>query len=200
MEVADVKVKGRFATINEAEIKVIMENVDARNTNRVTATAVKLFREYLESKGESEDFEDFQCEKLDDLLSKFCMEARTKDGEMYKKSTMLSYRQGLQRYLERHKEINIIKGEEFKKSTKAFKCIGKELKKQGLAVIDHYLAITDQHLEAIYDYLTKRLEDAQILQYKVIINIFEENTVYVYLQPQSNLRHMQIEFNLSINI
>lgn len=43
MEVADVKVKGRFATINEAEIKVIMENVDARNTNRVTATAVKLY-------------------------------------------------------------------------------------------------------------------------------------------------------------
>uniref|UniRef100_K1PPV9 Uncharacterized protein n=1 Tax=Magallana gigas TaxID=29159 RepID=K1PPV9_MAGGI len=55
MEVADVKVKGRFATINDAEMKVIMENVDAWNTNRVTATAVKLFREYLESKGESGD-------------------------------------------------------------------------------------------------------------------------------------------------
>lgn len=160
MEVADVKVKDRFATINEAERKVIMDNVDARNTNRVTATAVKLFRECPESKGESGDFENFQCEKLDDLLAKFYMEARTKDGEMYKKSTMLSYRQGLQRYLERHKEINIIKGEEFKKSTKAFKYIGKELKQQGPAVIDHYPAITDQHLEAIYDYLIKRLEDA----------------------------------------
>lgn len=141
MEVAHVKVKDRFATNNEAEMKVIMENVDARNTNRVTETTVKLFREYLESKGESGDFEHFQCEKLDDLLAKFYMEARTKDGEMYKKSTMLSYRQGLQRYLERHKEINIVKGEEFKKSTKAFKCIGNELKKQGLAVIDHYPAI-----------------------------------------------------------
>ena len=55
MEVADVKVKGRFAIINDAEMKVIMEHVDARNTNRVTATAVKLFREYLESKGKSGD-------------------------------------------------------------------------------------------------------------------------------------------------
>lgn len=33
MEVADVKVKGRFAKINDAEMKVIMENVYARNTN-----------------------------------------------------------------------------------------------------------------------------------------------------------------------
>lgn len=32
MEVADVKVKGRFAKINDAEMKVIMENVYARNT------------------------------------------------------------------------------------------------------------------------------------------------------------------------
>lgn len=34
---------------------------------------------------------------------------------------------------------------------------------QGLAVLEHYQAITDQHLETIYSYLNKRLEDAQNL-------------------------------------
>lgn len=81
-------------------------------------------------------------------------------------------------------ETNIIKGEEFKKSMNKFKCIGKDLKKQGFTVLEHFPAITDQHMEAIYDYLTKRLKDAQILYYKVtcIKNIFEENNDYMYLK------------------
>lgn len=84
---------------------------------------------------------------------------------------MLTYRQGFTK--ERHKEINIVKGEEFKKSKKTFKCIGNNLKKkrnkkQVLWVIEHYPAIIEQHLETIYYYLTKRLEDANILQSKVI--------------------------------
>jgi hypothetical protein len=177
---ADVTSQGRFAIINDAEMKTILENVDAKNTKRVTTTAVKLFRDYLTFKGESADFENFTCEKLDELLGKFYVEARTKDGDMYKKSTMLSYRQGLQRFLEKHRDIDISKGDEFKKSTKAFKCISKELKKQGLAVINHYPAISDDHLEAIYDYLTPRLEDAQTLQYKVNISLLK-----IYMNTRS---------------
>lgn len=65
-----------------------------------------------------------------------------------------------------------------------FKCIGKDLKKQGFTVLEHFPAITDQRMEAIYYYLTKRLKDAQILYYKVtcIKNIFEENNDYMYLK------------------
>jgi uncharacterized protein YneF (UPF0154 family) len=46
----------------------------------------------------------------------------------------------------------------------------KELKRQGLAAIDHNPPISDEHLKAIYAYLTQNMEDAKILQYKV--NLF----------------------------
>jgi hypothetical protein len=74
-------------------MKTILENIDAKNTKRVTTTSVKLFRDYLAFKGESADFENFTCEKLDEQLGKFYVEASTTDGDMDKKSTMLSYRQ-----------------------------------------------------------------------------------------------------------
>lgn len=35
-------------------MKVIIENIDAMNTNKVTATAVKLFWEYIELKARAE--------------------------------------------------------------------------------------------------------------------------------------------------
>ena len=47
----------------------------------------------------------------------------------------------------------ILKNEEFKKSNQAFKTMTKELKKQGLAVVEHYSAISNEHLDSIYTYL-----------------------------------------------
>ena len=45
------------------------------------------------------DFESFGIEQLDDVLSTFYLEMRNKNGEMYKKTTMQSYRQDIQRHL-----------------------------------------------------------------------------------------------------
>ncbi|XP_062607914.1 uncharacterized protein LOC134269726 [Saccostrea cucullata] len=164
--------KRRFASIDDEGIKNLMENVEAQNTKRVTSTSVKLFREYLLTKGQELDFESFDNEKLDELLSKFYLEMRNRDGEMYKKTTLLSYRQGLQRHLEKTRtDIDILKGTDFKKSARAFKCMTKELKRQGRAAIDHHPPISDEHLEVIYEHLTQNLEDAKMLQYKVFLDI-----------------------------
>lgn len=58
---------------------------------------------------------------------------RNRKGEMYRKGTLIAYRHGLQRYLEKAgKGFDIIKGAEFKLSMKAFKCMTKEMKRQGL--------------------------------------------------------------------
>jgi hypothetical protein len=69
---------------------------------------------------------------------------------MYRKSTLISYRHGLQRHLEKTGEnFDIIKGAEFKLSVKAFKCMAKEMKRQGLGNVENYPAITDEDLEKI---------------------------------------------------
>ena len=82
---------------------------------------------------------------------------------------MQSYRQGIQRHLSKHsdKEIDITKKETFKKSTTAFQCMGKELKRQGFASIDHYPAIEDEDWTKMYSFFASNLDDAQLLQYKV---------------------------------
>ena len=55
--------------------------------------------------------------------------------------------------IQRIQTKTILKNEEFKKSNQAFKAMTKELKKQDLAVVEHYPAISDEHLDSIYTYL-----------------------------------------------
>ena len=164
----------KFASLETEEINAIMDNLDSKNTKRQTITSVRMFRQYLNGKKLSTEFESFDIEQLDDLLSKFYLEMRNKDGEMYKKSTMQSYRQGLQRYLKENRDIDINKEDVFKKSNKSFKCMVKELKRNGLAAVDHHSAIEDEDLERMYHYFCQDLEDAQLLQYKVNTDIFSD--------------------------
>lgn len=159
--------RGRFASLQNDEKDSIINNLDAQNTKRQTHTAVKILREYLTEKNLPLDFETYSDERLDEVLSNFYLEMRNKSGEMYKKSTMQSYRQGIQRHLSQNRDIDILKGEAFKKSIKTFKCVGKELKRVGLAAVDHYPPIADQDLEKMYDLFAQNMDNPQILQYKV---------------------------------
>jgi hypothetical protein len=159
--------QGRFAALNEQEISNLLENVETKNTKRQNNTAVKLFRQYLAEKKLNPEFETYSCDDLDSALSSFYMEMRGHDGQMYKKTTMQAYRQGLQRHIEKTTGTNITDKDNFKKSTQAFKAMTKELKRVGLAAIEHHPPIDDSDLEKMYDYFCQNLEDAQLLQYKV---------------------------------
>ena len=50
---ADVKPKRRFAETTEEQLQTIVENKDAVNTKRSTNQAVKILREYLAEKAQS---------------------------------------------------------------------------------------------------------------------------------------------------
>ena len=111
-------------------------------------------------------FENYSLEQLDQTLSIFYMEMRNKKGDMYKKSTLLSYRQGIQRHIIQTRDIDL-KGDAFKKSNKAFQCMGKELKNLalGLAAVNHYPPIEDTDLAKTL--FASNPADAQLLQYKI---------------------------------
>ena len=118
------------------------------------------------------EFEILSDQRLDDILENFYLEIRNKSGQLYKQSTMNSYRQGLQRHLNQNRDIDILKGDAFKKSIKAFKCIRKDLKRVGLAAIEHYPSIAEEDLQKMYSYFSRNIDDSQVLQYKV-------NVIYV---------------------
>ena len=55
-------------------------------------------------------------QRLDDIFANFYLEIRNKNGQLYKKSKMKSYRQGLQRHLNQNRDIiDNLKGGAFKK-------------------------------------------------------------------------------------
>ena len=91
-----------------------MYNSEAVNTKKQTALAVKMFRDYLMEKELDPDFEKYDAQTLDEFLTKFYAEIRNKKGEMYKKTTLSYYRQGIQRHLQSVREDNlgIVKGAE----------------------------------------------------------------------------------------
>ena len=93
------KAKRRFADITNLELEKIIEEKDAKNTRRSTDQAVRMFRKYLEEKELDPAFENYDPQTLDKILCKFYAEARTTDGELYKKSSLTTTRHGINRYL-----------------------------------------------------------------------------------------------------
>ena len=165
---AEQMAEGRFASLGQDDRDNIMENIETKNTKRQNTTAVKLFREYLTEKSKPIEFEQYTIEQMDDSLASFYLEMRNKEGKHYKKTTMQAYRQGLNRHLQKCRDIDICNEDIFKKSCKSFKGMTKELKRLGLAAIEHHPSIEESDIEKMYSYFCKNLEDAQLLQYKVI--------------------------------
>ena len=137
-ELADVKLKRRFAEISEEQLQTIVENKDAVNTKRSTNQAVKMVREYLAEKAQLNDFESFSPNELDTFLGKLHAEARNRNGELYKKSSLTTMRFGLSRHINNALDIDSMKDLRFKNSNTIFKAVSKDLKRQGLGSVDHY--------------------------------------------------------------
>ena len=157
---------GSFAALNGEEKDVVLDNINAKNTIRQTHIAVILFREYLTETNMDLDFENCPLEQLDQTLSNIYMEMRNKKVDTYKKSTLLSYRQDIQRHISQTWDIDL-KGDAFKKSNKAFQYMNKELKKLGLAAVNHYPHIEDTDLAKMHTLFASNPDDAQLPQYKV---------------------------------
>lgn len=140
----------------------MLDDKDAKNTKRSTDTAVRAFRSYLAEKEVEADFENFDSEKLDNVLCNFFAESRQKNGELYKKSSLISLRHGLNRHLE---NVDIVKGVEFKKSQKMFQAMSAELKRQGVGGVQHHPPIEKADLEKLY--ASFNVSDPESLQQKV---------------------------------
>ena len=85
-------------------------------------------------KGQNQEFEKLDKTTLASLLSKFYLEARKADGDLYKTSSLNSIRAGLNRYLKdeyHHGIIDIIKDSEFVNANVSYRAATVQLKKLG---------------------------------------------------------------------
>ena len=131
--------KKRFASLSDAQCKTLITERESKNTRRATDHAVKTFNSYLVEKGIETDFEKWDSERLDATLCKFFTEARSSKGELYKKTTLIGLRHGINRHLANtDSKFDIVNGTEFKQSLVAFKAMVVDLKKEGKGGIEHH--------------------------------------------------------------
>ena len=156
----------RFASVSEDELCRLIEGKDSKNTKRATKASVKVFNEYLQEKNLDEPYHDNKV-TLANVLKRFYAKARKKsDGSPYSKSSMTSLRFGLNRHF-KTKETDIIQDPEFAEANKVFlaKCV--DLKRQGLAKVEHKPAILENDLRKLYECGVFNLGDPRTLQNKV---------------------------------
>jgi hypothetical protein len=106
-----------------------------------------LFRKYLQEKEFDPAFDSYDKQTLDKKLCNLYAEARTVDGELYKKSSLRTTRHGLNRYLVNIFDADLTKDAEFKESEKVFFAVCTDLKRQGFGGVDHHPPVDDSDLK-----------------------------------------------------
>ncbi|XP_032228739.1 uncharacterized protein LOC5504541 [Nematostella vectensis] len=140
---------GRFGDSSEEEIQRLLEERSTRNTKKANRFAVRIFREYLREKGHDPCFEDYDKTSLNNILRKFYVEARKRDGDFYKKSALSAIRFALNRHLQLVRNIDIINDPEFRVSSEVFRAQTVELMRLGKG-IDHIADISAEDLKKLY--------------------------------------------------
>ena len=159
------------------EVMMVDEREELRNKNSEKANkqACKLLRQYIYEIGsESVDFENYEDDKLDNLLSDFFLRLRTKEGDLFKINTLHNIRYSLNRYLKEVKPSRacLIKSQAFCKSQEAFKLLSKKIKKSGKGSVKHYECITDEDLMKLYSSPFMDPDNtAESLQNKVMFDV-----------------------------
>lgn len=143
----------RFASFSASEVEQKRQCLTPENTKKSDARAAKLFRDYLAEKRKPSDFQNLSKEELDKELSSFYLEARTLDGQVYKKTSLDSIRYGLNRYLKappHNKTFDIIHDSAFAASNDMYKVASREIKATGRAEIKHHPHMVDLDREKLY--------------------------------------------------
>ena len=183
----------RFPVLNEAEKENILSNRHSKNTKIGTKRAFDTFSAWLDSKNKSLDLKTCDKDDLNLTLKDFWLEARTKEKNYYKATSLNTIRHGLNRYMQEvrpsDKAVDIIHDPEFKESNIYFQSMIKELKHQGKGDVNHHEPISQEDLETVYKYFERCTEDNVILQHKVYFDL----SLYLIRRGRENLRDLRKE-------
>ena len=164
-------------------MKQLLTEKDVKSTD----STVRTFKTYLREKSLNEDFEEMTPSQLDSTLSKLYAEARTEDGELYKKSSLRSIRYGINRYLANLRSgKDIVHDKDFNKANQVFIAASKDLKRQGKGSITHYHPLELKDLHKLYEYLDSNNNIK--LQEKVFVDLM----LYFGLRGRENIHDLKI--------
>ena len=126
-------VGSRFALLNDEQVKEFSEGFDNENTKKKTLYDLKVFKEFLDTCDEKREIEDIAPVELQEIIKKFVLAMRKKNGEEYEPSSIRAFIQSIDRHLRKNNYgFSVLSDKEFhevqdilKKKQKQLKSVGK---------------------------------------------------------------------------
>ena len=123
----------RFASISDEEVKEFAEKRENENTKKRTFYDIKVFKEYFDACDEKREIGDITPVELQEIIKKFVLAVRKKNGEEYEPSSLRAFIQSIDRHLRKNNYgFSVLNDKEFhevqdilKKKQKQLKSIGK---------------------------------------------------------------------------
>ncbi|XP_075776922.1 BTB/POZ domain-containing protein KCTD1 isoform X2 [Pelodiscus sinensis] len=154
---APVPASARGAEDSDPESELLLQRPErarlSENTRLATRYAVRIFREYLSEKSQSPDFETMDKGALCRVLRSFYAEARSKSGQLYSKSSLISIRSSLNRYLNEPpycRTLDLTKDPELRAANLTLAAVIRKLEEQGAGPVVQKQAITRADLRKLY--------------------------------------------------
>ena len=126
-------VASRFVLLNDEQVKEFSESFDNENTKKKTLYDLKVFKEFIDTCDEKREIEDIAPVELQEIIKKFVLAVRKKNGEEYEPSSIRAFVQSIDRHLRKHNYgFSVHNDKEFhevqdilKKKQKQLKSVGK---------------------------------------------------------------------------
>ena len=176
----------RFATVSEEVGRKIIEEKDAKKTQKMTRVAMNAFNSWMRARNHSIVEETITATDLDGLLYQFYLEVRKQDGNMYAKTAFRAIRHGIQRHFKKLRNMDIINDATFTRSSMAFTAQCVAMKKKGLAKVQHKDPINEADMQKLYTSDLFGVNQPKSLQRKV----FFELEYFFCRRAMENLRSL----------
>ncbi|XP_063747680.1 uncharacterized protein LOC134869730 [Eleginops maclovinus] len=181
------------------ELQRAERNRLSENTRLATRYAVRIFREYLSEKAQSPDFETLDKESLCAVLRSFYAEARSKSGQLYSKSSLISIRSSLNRYLNEPpycRTLDLTKDPELRSANLTLAAVIRRLEEQGAGPVVQKQAITRSDLRKLYDSSVFNTETP----FGLLNKVWFETCMYFCTRGRENQRELEEDsFGLAVD-
>ncbi|XP_036969336.1 uncharacterized protein LOC119027990 isoform X3 [Acanthopagrus latus] len=183
----------------EGDLQRSERNRLSENTRLATRYAVRIFREYLTEKAQSPDFESLDKEALCAVLRSFYAEARSKSGQLYSKSSLISIRSSLNRYLNEPpycRTLDLTKDPELRSANLALAAVIRRLEEQGAGPVVQKQAITRSDLRKLYESSVFNTDTP----FGLLNKVWFETCMYFCTRGRENQRELEEDsFGLAID-
>lgn len=183
----------------EEELQRPERNQLSENTRLATRYAVRIFREYLSEKAQSPDFETLDKDALCAVLRSFYAEARSKSGQLYSKSSLISIRSSLNRYLNEPpycRTLDLTKDPELRSANLALAAVIRRLEEQGAGPVVQKQAITRSDLRKLYQSSVFHINSP----YGLLNKVWFEICMYFCTRGRENQRELREDsFGLAVD-